>query len=156
MKRLFILCFIITILLPCFAIGEESVIGKTKTGKGNVVVIRSGKEIPINIGDKLYQKDIIRTGADSSVGIIFEDNTILSLGPKSEIVIDEYVFAPEKGIMSMIIRMVKGTASYISGIIGRQSPESVKFQTPDATIGIRGTQFLVQVKEDNQCPCSLQ
>ena len=82
MKRLFIFCLIITILLPCFAMGEEPTIGKTKTGKGNVVVIRSGKEIPINIGDKLYQKDIIRTGADSSVGIIFEDNTSLSLGPE--------------------------------------------------------------------------
>jgi hypothetical protein len=156
MKRLFILCFIITILLPCFAMGEESAIGKTKTAKGDVVVIRGGKAIPINIGDKLYQKDIIRTGAGSSVGIIFEDNTILSLGPKSEIAIDEYVFAPEKGMLSMITRMVKGTVSYISGIIGRQAPESVKFQTPDATIGIRGTQFLVKVKEDNPCPCSRQ
>jgi hypothetical protein len=145
----------IAILLPCFAMGEESPIGKTKTGKGDVVVIRGGKEIPINIGDRLYQKDIIRTGANSSVGIIFEDNTILSLGPKSEIVIDEYVFAPEKGILSMITRMVRGTASYLSGIIGRQSPESVKFQTPDATISIRGTQFLVKVKEDNPCPCCL-
>jgi hypothetical protein len=135
----------ITILLPCFAMGEESPIGKTKTGKGDVVVIRGGKEIPINIGDRLYQNDIIRTGAKSAVGIIFEDNTILSLGPKSEIVIDEYVFAPEKGMLSMITRMVKGTASYISGIIGRQSPESVKFQTPDATISIRGTHFLVKV-----------
>ena len=44
----------------------------------------------------------------------------------------------------MITRMVKGTASYISGIIGRQSPESVSFQIPDATIGIRKTQFLVR------------
>jgi hypothetical protein len=145
MKKLLILYFVITILLPSLAMGEESVIGKTKTGNGDIVVIRSGKKKPINIGDKLYQKDIIRTGTDSSVGIIFEDNTILSLGPNSEIVIDEYVFAPEKGMLSMITRMVKGTASYISGIIGRQSPESVKFQTPDATIGIRGTQFLVKV-----------
>lgn len=154
MKRLFIFCLIMTILLPSFAMGEEPAIGKTKTGKGNIVVIRSGKEIPITIGDKLYPKDIIRTGADSSVGIIFEDNTILSMGPKSEIVIDEYVFAPEKGMLSMITRMVKGTASYISGVIGRQSPESVKFETPDATIGIRGTEFLVKVKDDKQCPCS--
>ena len=106
----------------------------------------AAKEIAIHTGDRLYQNDIIRTGANSSVGIIFEDNTILSLGPKSEIVIDEYVFAPEKGKLSMFISMLKGTASYLSGIIGRQSPESVKFQTPDATIGIRGTQFLVKVK----------
>lgn len=156
MKRLFILCLIITILLPFFAMGGESAIGKTKTGKGDIVVIRSSKEIPINIGDKLYQKDIIRTGVNSSVGIIFEDNTILSLGPKSEIEIDEYVFAPEKGMMSMITRMMKGTASYISGIIGRQSPESVKFQTPDATIGIRGTEFLVKVNDAGRGSCSSQ
>jgi len=45
----------------------------------------------------------------------------------------------------MIARMVKGTASYLSGIIGHQSPESVKFRTPEATIGIRGTHFLVKV-----------
>lgn len=146
MKKLFILCLMMTILLPCLAMGEELPIGTAKTGKGDVVVIRSGEEILIQIGDRLYQNDVIRTGADSSVGIIFEDNTILSLGPKSEIVIDEYVFVPQKGMMSMVTRMLKGTACYLSGIIGRQSPESVKFQTPDATIGIRGTQFLVKVE----------
>jgi len=135
-----------TVLLPCSAMGEEPSIGKTKTGKGHVVVIRDGKEIPIHIGDRLYQNDIIRTGADSSAGIIFKDNSILSLGPKSEIVIDEYIFVPQEDTMSMVTRMIKGTACYILGIIGRQSPESVKFQTPDAIIGIRGTRFLVKVE----------
>lgn len=146
MKRLFTLCLMMTILLPGLVRGEGSSIGKTKTGKGEVVVIRGGKEIPIKVGDRLYQNDLIRTGAASSVGIIFEDNTILALGSKSEIVIDEYVFAPEKGLFSMLTRMLKGTASYLSGVIGRQSPESVSFQTPDATIGIRGTHFLVKVE----------
>jgi len=145
MKRLFILCLVMTILLPCLAMGEELPIGKTKTIKGNVVVIRGGKQIPITTVNKIFQNDTIRTGANSSVGIIFEDNTILSLGSDSEIFIDKYVFTPEKGIFSMIARMARGTASYLSGIIGRQSPDSVKFLTPDATIGIRGTHFLVQV-----------
>lgn len=146
MKKQLILCLMITILWPCIAIGQDSPIGKIKTAKGDLVVIHSGEEIALSINDPIYQNDIIRTGEDSSIGIIFEDNTILSLGPKSEIVIDEYVFAPEKDMMSMVTRMVKGTACYMSGIIGKQSPESVKFQTPDATIGIRGTQFLVKVK----------
>ena len=76
--------------------GEDLPIGKTKTGKGDVVAIRAGKAIPITVGDKIFQNDTIRTGVESSVGIIFEDNTILSMGPNSEIVIDEYVFAPKK------------------------------------------------------------
>ena len=146
MKKIFILFLMMPILLPCLAMGEDSPIGKIRTGKGDVAVIRGGKEIHTNINDRIYRNDIIRTGANSSVGIIFEDNTIVSLGQKSEIVIEEYIFAPEKGTLSMIIRMLKGTASYLSGIIGQQSPESVKFLTPDATIGIRGTQFLVKVE----------
>ncbi len=145
MKKRFILCLMITILLPCLALGEEPPIGQIKAGQGDVAVIRSGQKIAMHTGDRLYRHDTIRTGAASSVGIIFEDNTILSLGPKSEIVIHEYVFAPHKGKLSMIIDMLKGTAAYLSGIIGRQSPESVTFQTPDAAIGIRGTKFLVKV-----------
>ncbi len=145
MKSFLASYLMIMILVPCLAMGEESPIGKIKTSTGNIVVLRGEKATPLAIGDKIFQKDTIRTGPNSSVGIIFEDNTILSLGSHSEIVIDEYIFAPEKGILSMIARIVKGTASYLSGIIGRQSPESVKFQTPDATIGIRGTQFLVKV-----------
>jgi len=148
MKKFFILCLVMMILLPCLATGEELPIGKAKTSKGSVFVIREGKQIPVSVGEKLFQNDRIRTGAVSSVGIIFEDNTVLSLGANSEIVIDEYVFTPEKGVFSMITRMLRGTASYISGIIGRQSPESVRFQTPDATIGIRGTQFLVKVADN--------
>ena len=145
MKRAFILCLLMMFLLPCVAMGKESPAGKAKTIKGNVSIIRDGRQIPVSVGDRFFQKDTIRTGVESSVGIIFEDNTILSLGPESEVVIDEYVFAPEKGLFSMIARMVKGTASYLSGIIGHQSPESVKFRTPEATIGIRGTHFLVKV-----------
>ena len=147
MKKRFILCIILTIFLPCLAMGQDTPIGKVKTGQGDIVIIRHGEEISANVGDRLYQNDTIQTGVESSVGVIFEDNTIMSLGPQSEIVIDEYVFAPQEGKLSMFTRILKGTASYLSGIIGRQSPESVKFQTPDATIGIRGTKFLVRVHE---------
>ncbi len=127
--------------------GSELSIGKIKTLRGMVSAIRDSKEIPLNIGDSIYQKDLLRTAADSAAGIIFEDDTILSVGPQTELAVDEYLFAPEKGALGMFIRMLKGTASYISGIIGRQSPESVKFQMPEAIIAIRGTHFLVRVKE---------
>ncbi|MBU0675607.1 MAG: FecR family protein [Proteobacteria bacterium] len=145
MNKLMIFCFILTILLPGAALGEESPIGKIKTGTGEVMVLRNSNESALHPGDSLYQSDIIRTRARSSVGILFDDNTVLSLGPESEIVIEEYIFAPQQGKFSMITRMLKGTASYLSGIIGRQAPDSVKFSTPDTTIGIRGTKFLVKV-----------
>ncbi len=146
MKKMFILCLLTAILLPCLSTGKELPIGKTKTTRGDVVIVRGGKELPVSIGDMVYPNDTIRTGTDSTVGIIFEDNTILSLGPNSVVIIEEYIFAPEKGVLSMVARILRGTASYLSGIIGKQSPEAVKFHTPDATIGIRGTQFLVSAE----------
>ncbi len=145
MKRILVFCLLFMLLLQFPAAGSELAIGKLKITNGDVWVIRGTQAIPLKTGDKIFREDAVRTGANSSAGIIFEDNTILSLGSNSEIVVDEYMFVPEKGLFSMVARMVRGTAAYLSGIIGRQSPESVKFQTPDATIGIRGTQFLVKV-----------
>lgn len=125
---------------------EPVLAGKVKTCNGNVTVEREGQKFPLSCGDLIYRNDGIRTGRNSYAGIIFEDNSVLSLGPASEIVVDDFVFTPEKGLMGMVIRILKGTMSCISGIIGTQNPESVKFLTPDATIGIRGTHFLVKVK----------
>jgi hypothetical protein len=42
--------------------------------------------------------------------------------------------------------MLKGTAGYLSGLISKLSPESAHFETPTASIGIRGTQFVVRVE----------
>ena len=109
------------------------------------MVIRGEVSQPAEVDFKILLNDFKRTGKHGAVGIIFIDDTILSLGPKTELILDEYVFAPQKSKLSMVINMIKGTASYFSGIIGKQSPESVKFKTPDATIGIRGTKFLVKV-----------
>lgn len=147
MKKLFIIFVIIQIFYALPSLASEVSIGKIKTLKGMVSAIRDSKEIQLNIGDSVYQNDVLRTEENSAAGIIFEDDTILSLGPQTELVVDEYLFAPEKGALSMFVRMLRGTASYISGIIGRQSPESVKFQMPEAIIAIRGTHFLVKVKE---------
>lgn len=146
MKKKCVLWFVALVLLPCLAWSDAPPIGKVKTAKGEVVVVRNGRQTPLRIGDPLFPNDVVQTGVSGSAGMIFEDNTVLSLGTKSRVVIDRYVFAPEKGQLSIILRLLKGTASYLSGIIGKQSPESVKFKTPDATIGVRGTKFLVRVR----------
>ncbi len=143
--KMSVIYLLIALLVPCLAKADTSSIGTIKTTKGDVTVVRNAARTPAHVGDRLYPEDILQTGTNSSTGIVFEDNTVLSLGPDTEIIISDYVFAPEKGLFSMIIQMVKGTASYLSGIIGQQSPETVEFHTPDATIGIRGTQFLVKV-----------
>lgn len=144
LNRSVIFCLLLIFLSgPAFAKSDS--IGTVKTAKGKVTVTRNDIQHSANVGFKIFQNDFIKTGKDGGLGIIFIDNTVLSLGPSTKLVMDEYVFAPQKNKLSMIVRVIKGTASYLSGIIGKQSPESVEFKTPEATIGIRGTKFLVKV-----------
>jgi hypothetical protein len=78
--------------------------------------------------------------------VIFSDETLLSLGPESALVIDRFVFAPREGKFSIVLRMIRGTAAYLSGLISKLAPDSAHFETPTASIGIRGTRFVVRVE----------
>ena len=126
---------------------ETQPVGSFKTVKGKVTLVGAAGETVVKVGTKIHQNDAVVTGPDASAGIIFQDNTRLSLGPNSRIVIDAYVFSPAKGDYSMVTRITRGTAEYISGKMGELSPEAVKFKTPSASLTIRGTHFLAQVTE---------
>ena len=123
------------------------VVGSVQQVEGLATIIRQGREISARVGSELHEKDMLQTGPEGSIGVVLNDDTVLSLGPRSALVIDEFVFAPERGRFSIIVKMLKGTAAYLSGLISKLSPGSARFETPSASIGIRGTRFLVKVKD---------
>jgi hypothetical protein len=100
----------------------------------------------LSIGHKVQEYDVIITKQNSSVGMIFEDGTMVSLGENSVLSINKYLFRPSLKEFSFDIDMRKGLATYESGKMGKLAPESVKFRIPEGTIGIRGTKFYVEVK----------
>jgi hypothetical protein len=146
MKR--IMLSVITLLLfwPSFARASDAPAGSIRTLKGNSTIIRNKNAVETKIGSRVFQKDSLRTGVDGSIAIVFKDDTLLSIGPNSEVVINEFLFSPAEGKLSIITRLLKGTSAYLSGIIGKISPESIRFETPVADIGIRGTKFAVMVE----------
>ncbi len=120
-------------------------VGTVKSLEGSAVIIRGDERIPAVIGASVNQSDVIETSANSSIGILFKDDTQFSLGSNSRATIDEYVYnADETG--SMVTKLWKGTMGFITGKVGKNSPENVKIETPAATIGIRGTFFVVSVE----------
>ena len=149
LKRLFVLFTMIFILQPIG--GEISLVfaspavATVQKVKGTATVVRQGQTIPAAVGLEIWENDTLRTGPDASIGLVFNDDTLLSLGPESVFVIDEFVFAPREGKFSIVFRMLKGTAAYLSGLISKLSPDSAHFKTPTASIGIRGTRFVVKV-----------
>ena len=108
-------------------------------------VIRDGAQLPARVGMRLFERDTLQTAKDGSVGVILRDDTTLSLGPSSELAMKEFLFKPSEEEYSLVANMIKGTLVYVSGVIGRLSPESVKVETPVGIVAVRGTKFLVKV-----------
>jgi hypothetical protein len=129
---------------PLFASPE---IGTVQKVSGTATVVRQGQTISGIVGLEIWESDTLRTGPNGSMGVVFNDDTLLSLGPGSVLVVDKFLFAPRQGKFSIVLRMIKGTAVYLSGLISRLAPESAYFETPTASIGIRGTKFVVKVEE---------
>jgi hypothetical protein len=115
---------------------------------GQAEIVRNGARVAARIGDPLYEKDTIDTGGDGSIGITFIDNTVMSSGPNSEIVLEDYQFNSSDFKGSMLTDMNRGTVSMISGDIARSSPGAMKVKTPTAVLGVRGTRFVIQVKDN--------
>lgn len=132
--------------LPALA-AEQA--GMIKVSKGQVSIERDGKKLAAEVGTPVLVADRVRTAADSSVGVTLRDNTLLSAGPNSLIVIDKFVFdnTTQDGNMAVSIR--KGTLAVASGKIAKRTPESVDFHTPTSVLGVRGTEFVVEVEGDS-------
>ncbi len=139
----FILLFLLTVATPVS--GNEDFAGTVNNVKGIVFVVRQGADLPLEKGMRLYSADLLKTGQNGSTGIILQDNTMFSLGPDSELALKEFVFVPDEGRFSLLAKMIKGTFVYISGVIGKLSPESVGIETPVGVIAIRGTRFAAKI-----------
>ena len=119
--------------------------GEIKTVAGAASLERGGKKLPLSAGVPVRQGDTVLTGANGAVGITFTDNSLLSVGPNSTLVIDRYAFdsTTHKGEFDTSLR--KGTLAVISGKIVKQSPDAMRVRTPTSIMGVRGTEFLVKV-----------
>lgn len=151
MKSLFVTVFLSSLVLAghqvCMAATPEHA-GIVKTLAGDVVIVRNDKVIKAAQNMKLMQGDVVSTGSGGKVGLILEDDTVISMGSNSRISIESFMFQPSEKKLSLIARFFKGTASFISGQIAKLAPDKVRVETPHATVGMRGTHFLVKADSD--------
>jgi len=154
LKRLLFLFAMIFILHPIggevSAVFASPAVATVQKVKGTSTIVRQNQTMVATVGLEIWENDTLRTGPDGSIGVIFNDDTSLSLGPASVLVIDNYIFAPRQGKFSIVLRMIRGTAAYLSGLISKLAPDSAHFETPTASIGIRGTKFVVKVEENQK------
>jgi hypothetical protein len=139
----------ITALIAAFALPAEAVdIGQIKVAKGRVTIERGGQVMPATTGVRLQPGDVLKTGADGSVGLTMSDNSLLSAGPNSILSLDRYEFDSTTSQGQFDTTLTKGSLAVISGRIAKQSPEAMKVRTPSSILGVRGTEFVVSANDD--------
>nr|MBF0222413.1 FecR domain-containing protein [Desulfobulbaceae bacterium] len=147
MKRsVLLLSLLIFLCLATAAQSETNThVANIKNLTGSVSIVRDTVRLAAELGQQLFSADTIISSADSSAGILFTDGTSVSIGPASEVNITNYLFQPNNNEYDFSLYMNRGSALYSNGKLGKLSPESVKIHTPRATVGVRGTRFIVKV-----------
>lgn len=141
---------VLSVLACALPASARETIGVIRTAQGSASIVREDRILPAAVGTSLLAGDVLTTGPDGSLGVIFRDDSTLSLGPESSLVVRKFEFSPADGKFGLLARLTRGTMAYVSGLIGKLAPESARFDTPVASIGIRGTRFVVRAGEPAQ------
>jgi len=134
------------LLMACAAHADDA-IGYVKTATGQASIITAGNTVKAEPGTAVYLGSVLQTGSQSSLGVTFKDETIMSFGENTQLTVDEYLYAPSEGKFKLNSKLAKGTLNYVSGVIAKLQPDAVSIGTPSGVIGVRGTQFLVKVAQ---------
>ena len=122
-------------------------IGNVIIQEGESLIERKiGEDVASEVDVDIFSYDTIRT-AKSKTAIEFIDTTRVDVTEHSKLVIDEFVYDPNKKTGKLSLKASLGTVRYASGQIAKNNPTSIKITTPTATIGVRGTDFSMTVDE---------
>ena len=97
-----------------------------------------GMPRPVATDARVFQDERITSFADSGATLRFLDETTMSMGPLSEVVLDRFVFDPDRTTGDIVFNVAKGAFRFVTG---SAASESYRVVTPHAVIGTRGTDY---------------
>lgn len=148
-KMIFPYSILFLALTVSSVLAEGRSIGKVKGLRGMVSIIREGKNIPAFPHKEVMIDDVIITGSDGAVGILLDDNTLLSMGPISRLTLDKFDFSPATNQYAMRLKMQQGTFVYLSGLLGKLAPHAVSMDTPVGTISmLKESNFMAKFDQE--------
>lgn len=135
-------------LIPLLLIANTSFasIGKISVFEGSGIIKRESTEITGATGVDLEMQDTVKT-AKGMMQLEFIDDTRVDVTAHSRMVIDEFVYDPGSSTGALSMRATLGAVRYASGSIAKNNARNVNIRTPSATIGVRGTDFMMIVDE---------
>tara|TARA_B100001559_G_scaffold227720_1_gene191484 strand:- start:17 stop:592 length:576 start_codon:yes stop_codon:yes gene_type:complete len=148
MNKIKIILISLLLSLFSFSIGiANEFIGVVAVGVGNISNQKNEKLIT---GSKIYFGDTIIVSEQSNAQILLLDETALTIGEKSELTIDDFVYDPQTKVGKIVSNIKVGTVRVITGEISKQNPENLEVNIPTGSVGARGTEFIVVTESDKK------
>ncbi|MEI6808713.1 MAG: FecR domain-containing protein [bacterium] len=128
----------------------DKAIGAVTYVRGKVSIVNSaGAERVALVKAAIFLNEKISCGAGSKMEVRFIDDSVLSVGEQSEMVVDQYIYSPDAGKdVSFVMRMLKGACRLTTGAITKLNPDRFKVRTRLATVGIRGCELGIVCKPE--------
>jgi len=144
--RAIIFSLLITLFSSLQGFANE-MIGVISAGIGE---ISNQKNEKLSTGSKIYFGDTILVKAQSNAQILLLDETALTVGEKSELTIDEFIYDPKSKIGKIVSNIKIGTVRVITGEISKKNPDNLEVNVPTGSVGARGTEFVVVTESDEK------
>ena len=122
-------------------------IGIVAVGIGDISNQKNEKLIT---GSKIYFGDTIMVKEKSNAQILLLDETALTIGEKTELTIDDFVYDPQTKVGKIVSNIKVGTVRIITGEISKQNPDNLEVNIPTGSVGARGTEFIVVTESDEK------
>lgn len=130
-----------------FEPGEGASIGTAKKLKGKILVIHKGTKVAYELkkGQALFTGDMLISGEDSSIHAKLIDKSVFSLAPYSKMILDKFIYDPEKDSRDSFVSLLFGKARFIASKLIGSRDDDFRVKTPTAYAGVRGSDFAISV-----------
>lgn len=136
-------------LIPSLAFAQQQpAMGLVKRLAGAVSLERDGKTLPVAIGTTVFQGDRLRTGRDGYASLTLNDDTQLTTGPGSLLVLSRFASNTTTQEGEFQATLPQGSLQVVSGMIAKKSPEKYELKGRNVVLGVRGTEFILVVPKD--------
>jgi hypothetical protein len=136
-----VLALLLNVYGAAHAEEDASRVGVVNKVENEAQVISASGAVTATIGTPVHMKDELRTAANARLQVTFLDETQLTLGEHASVVIDRYVYDPNRGVGETFLQVTKGAFRFATGRIKEMQDSKIAVSTPLADIGVRGTEF---------------
>lgn len=126
---------------------SKEFIGVISAGIGDITNQNDEK---LSTSSKIFDGDTIFVKEKSNAQILLLDETALTIGEKSELTFDDFVYDPKTKVGKIVSNIKLGTVRIITGEISKQNPDNLNIKVPTGSIGARGTEFAVLTESNNK------